>query len=109
MGGYGTWDLAVREPNRFAAIAPICGGGDTKRARFNRDFKIPTWCFHGEKDRVIPISESENMVEILKSRDAEVKFTVYPDVGHNAWDKAYTDELYDWLFAHKRGSNNSEK
>ncbi len=106
MGGYGTWNLAVREPNRFAAIAPICGGGDARVAKYTPAFKVPTWAFHGAKDAVIPLSESQEMVDVLKSRNVEVKMTVYPEVGHNAWEKAYHgDELYDWLFAHKRQSN----
>ena len=103
MGGYGTWSLALRESKRFAAIAPICGGGDALAARYTRAITVPTWAFHGAKDRVVQVSESQKMVDVLKENNVEVKFTIYPDVGHDAWEQAYEgDELYDWLFSHSR-------
>jgi predicted peptidase len=102
MGGYGTWDLATRYPNRFAAIAPICGGGDARRAaRALRN--MPTWVFHGEKDNVVPISQSEEMVEALKKAGNDVKFTRYPEANHDSWTETYNNpELYSWLLQHKR-------
>lgn len=102
MGGYGTWDLATRHPSRFAAIAPICGGGDARRAgRALRN--MPTWVFHGEKDRVVPIEQSEVMVEALKKAGNEVKFTRYPEADHDSWTVTYNNpELYAWLLQHTR-------
>jgi len=99
LGGYGTWNLATYHPNRFAAIAPICGGGVPRLAW--RLQNTPTWAFHGEKDDSVPPSESESMVRALEALGGEVRFTLYPDVGHNAWDPAYDDpELYEWFLSH---------
>lgn len=102
MGGFGTWALATAMPNRFAAIAPICGGGEAFRARRIKD--VPVWVFHGAKDPTVPLKASEDMVEALKRAGAaEVKFTVYPEAGHDSWTETYNNpELYTWLLQHRR-------
>lgn len=103
MGGFGTWAWASANPQRFAAIAPICGGGDTWLA--SRRLKtMPTWVFHGAKDPAVPIADSEQMVAALKEAgNPEVKFTVYPEAGHDSWTASYANpELYTWLLSHKR-------
>jgi predicted peptidase len=101
MGGFGTWALAATSPNRFAAIVPICGGGDPQSAK--RIVHIPTWVFHGAKDRVVPPERSEQMVEALKRNGGNVKFTVYPEAAHDSWTASYASpELYEWLFQQKR-------
>jgi predicted peptidase len=101
MGGYGTWALAAYSPNRFAALVPICGGGDPSTAR--RLSHIAIWDFHGAKDSTVPIEQSERMVEALKKSGSDVKFTVYPQAGHDSWTEAYnTPELYEWLLQQKR-------
>jgi predicted peptidase len=101
MGGYGTWSLAGFAPDRFAALVPICGGGDVSAVR--RFARIPVWVFHGAKDPVVPLSASENMVEALKKAKGDVKFTVYPEAGHDSWTEAYNDpQLYTWLLEQKR-------
>ena len=101
MGGFGTWHTAAAHPDRFAAIVPICGGGNPADAP--RLKPVAVWAFHGAKDQAVPLRASEVMVDALKAAGADVKFTVYPEVGHNAWDPAYDDpEMYAWLFAQKR-------
>ena len=101
MGGYGTWSLAARAPDRFAAIVPICGGGSPDNAEKLKN--LPIWVFHGAKDRVVPVSRSEQMVEAIKAVGGNVKFTVYPDVAHDSWTETYNDpKLYEWLLKHKR-------
>ncbi len=106
MGGYGTWRLAAAYPDRFAAIAPICGGGNPDDAEHIAH--LPTWVFHGAKDDVVPIKKSEEMVDALKAAGSDVEFTVYPDAGHNCWGKPYAgSELYDWFLTHTRGGNES--
>jgi len=103
MGGFGTWALALREPNRFAAIAPICGGGNSIAARYTKRLTAAVWAFHGDKDAVVPLSESEEMVDALKKNKVDVKLTVYPGVNHNSWTQTYdNDELYTWLLKHRR-------
>ena len=99
MGGYGTWDLAIKYPELFAAIAPICGGAGSGPLVCNIK-NVPVWTFHGEKDTTVPIAETEYLVKRLKECGGNVKFTVYPGVGHDAWKPAYNDPaLYEWLLA----------
>jgi predicted peptidase len=101
MGGYGTWSLAAKYPERWAAIVPICGGGDPKDAEKIKD--IPCWCFHGDKDQAVPVQQSREMIEALKKAGGKPEYTEYKDVGHNSWDPAYrTAKLYDWLLEQKR-------
>lgn len=102
MGGYGTFALCARQPERFAAAVPICGGGDLFDAR--QLTKLPMWVFHGEADNVVPVDESQRMVKVMNAAEGQhAKLTTYPGVGHNSWDKAYSDEaMWDWLFEQKR-------
>lgn len=110
MGGYGTWSLGVTHPERFAAIAPICGGGDVVKILLTEPDKVralrslPVWAFHGGKDPVVPVAESERMVDALKRFGArEVKLTVYPEAQHDSWTETYQNpELYDWFLSHRR-------
>jgi predicted peptidase len=102
MGGFGTWETATQYPERFAAIAPICGGGRPFMAR--RLKNIPAWVFHGEKDNVVPIKRSEEMVDALKAAGGDVKFTRYPEAGHDSWTESYNNPaLFEWFLQHKRG------
>ncbi|HSQ58067.1 MAG TPA: prolyl oligopeptidase family serine peptidase [Gemmata sp.] len=102
MGGMGTWSLAMAHPDRFAAIVPICGRGDTKQAEKIKD--LPCWDFHGDADTAVNVSGSREMIAAIKKAGGNPKYTEYPGVGHNSWDKAYaTDELYTWLLEqHKK-------
>ncbi|MEP7376976.1 MAG: prolyl oligopeptidase family serine peptidase [Chitinophagaceae bacterium] len=101
MGGFGTWDLSQKFPDEFAAIAPICGGGDDSRVWKLRH--MPVWCFHGAKDDVVLPAESRKMVDALKKYNSNVRFTLYPDANHNSWEPTYNnDSLYTWLLAQKK-------
>lgn len=101
MGGFGTWALATYSPHRFAAIVPICGGGERYWAK--RIAHLPTWVFHGAKDKAVPVERSKRMVQALQKEDGNVKLTIYPELGHNSWTPTYADpELYDWLLKQKR-------
>jgi predicted peptidase len=108
MGGYGTWALAAAYPNKFAAIAPICGGGKPADAKKIKD--LPIWVFHGGQDPIVKVAQSEAMVNALKSAGAEhVKFTVYPDAGHDSWTETYNNpDFYDWLLKQKRSGSKKE-
>lgn len=97
MGGFGTWSFAAKYPERWAAIVPVCSGGDPNQAAKIKD--IPCWVFHGGADNVVSAKKSHDMVEALKAAGGHPKYDEYPGIGHNSWDKAYgTPELYDWLF-----------
>ncbi len=98
MGGTGCWHWLLANPERFAAAAPVCGTGVCWYAC--RIPNKPIWVFHGDADTVVPISESKTMVEFLRKSGGNPKFTVFPGVGHNAWDYAYNRELYDWFLEH---------
>ena len=101
MGGYGTWALAARYPRRFAAIAPICGGGDPAAA--DRLAHLPVWVFHGARDPVVPLAASQEMVDALEAAGGTVNFTVYPEAGHDSWTKTYNEpKLYKWFLQHRR-------
>jgi hypothetical protein len=101
MGGYGTWDVIWRHPHLFAAAVPVCGGADESKAPLIKD--LPIWCFHGGADPVVPTERSRNMIAALKAAGGHPKYTEYPGVGHNSWDRAYSEpELPKWLFSQKR-------
>ena len=118
MGGFGTWALAVDQPHRFAAIAPICGMGDPGKAAAIKH--LPMWVFHGAKDPVVPIKGgkkfrggtgirtaslrgSQDMVDAVRAAGGKPKFTVYPNARHDSWTKTYdNDELYTWLLKQRR-------
>jgi len=101
LGGYGAWRLAQHAPGRFAAVAPVCGGGDPSRAFVLKD--VPVWAFHGDKDLLVPVEESVRMVEALEAAGGMVRLTVYPDTDHDSWTATYENpELYRWLLEQKQ-------
>jgi len=103
MGGYGSWALASEYPDRFAAVVPICGGGNRIMSIFLKD--TPIWAFHGAKDSVVPVEESKDLVEAINARGGNAKLTIYPDANHDSWTQTYNNpELYDWLLEHRRTS-----
>jgi len=98
MGGYGSWDLAERMPERFAAVAPLCGGGDDTKA--DRLVGIPLWAFHGDADPAVPVERSREMIAAIKKAGGQPKYTELPGVGHDCWTTAYKDStgLIAWMF-----------
>lgn len=121
MGGRGSWYLAYRNPDLFAAVIPICGWATA--SSFDRPFdpvvpadsgaalpalarrlqRLPIWIFHGEADPVVPVSASREAAAALEAVNADVKYTELLGLGHNSWDAAYgSDELVRWLFAQRR-------
>lgn len=110
MGGYGAWALGLAHPDRFAALVPICGGGEFftpyMSSLLKRDDlrRLPVWAFHGAKDPTVPVAESERMIAMLQHMEAgNPQLTVYPEAQHDSWTEAYaTPELYTWLLQHAR-------
>lgn len=100
MGGYGTWDFALRHPEKFAALIPICGAGDPTKAGNIMDKRI--WVFHGDADQAVPVQSSRNMVEALKTLNApHLTYTEFAGVGHNSWKPAMEVSdpyLMQWIF-----------
>jgi predicted peptidase len=110
MGGYGTWSVGLKYPERFAAIVPICGGGSFRdllsasRAKRDAVAALGIRVFHGAKDPTVPLTESENMVTALKKLGVkDLSLTVYPEAKHDSWTETYNNpELYEWLLKHQR-------
>lgn len=95
-GGHAAWRWAAAEPMRFAAVAPVAGTGDPKTACALKD--TPLWAFHGDRDDVVKPAGSWNMAEAIRKCGGNPRLTIYPDLGHNAWDPAYDDPaLYLWM------------
>lgn len=103
MGGYGAWHLAGAYPTRFAAVAPVCGGGKVSDAENLK--ALPHWVFHGAKDIPVPITESEKMVKAIRAAgNKQVEFTVYKDWGHSELAVVFSKkELYSWFLKYKKG------
>lgn len=105
VGGNGTWEVGLRYPERFAALVPVIGYYDwnspSKVPENICDLKdVPVWAFHGENDTKIPLAAQQTLVDALKACGGNVKFTVFPNYGHDIEIPAYTEPgLYDWLLA----------
>jgi predicted peptidase len=101
MGGLGTWLMAENYPDIFAAIAPLCGRGDTIKAAVLKD--LPIWAFHGAKDTLVLPQRSMEMKKLVEKAGGEVKLTIYPELGHSIWRETYNNpELFEWFLQHKR-------
>lgn len=102
MGGIGTWDLALRHPDHFAGLLPIAS-----RAEGSWNIcvlkPVPVWAFHGAKDEVVDVLKAETLVKALRDCGGNVKLTIYPEAGHDAWTRTYNDaKIYDWLLQQRR-------
>ena len=101
MGGFGTWALAAQQPDRLAAIAPICGGGDPRIVPRLKD--LPVWAFHGALDTTVPPAQSQALVDALRAAGGNVRFTLYDDAAHDAWTRTYADpKFFEWLLHQQR-------
>ncbi len=100
MGGYATWKMSIMYPDRFAAIAPLCGEGDPDNVCAIKD--VPVWVYHCEEDEVMPVGNSDKMVKALKDCGGDVTY-VRPDGGdhHQCWSNRF-NQLYDWLLTHEK-------
>ncbi len=100
-GGHATWRWGAAEPERFAALVPVAGRGDPATACALKD--VPVWAFHGDRDDVVTPEGSFGMARAIRACGGrKSRLTIYPDLGHNAWDPAYGDaELYLWLLTHR--------
>lgn len=102
MGGFGSWALAGHRPDLFAAVVPICGGGDPTQA--DRLANLPLWAVHGAADQVVPVESTRRMIDALRQAGGNPKYTELPGVGHNCWTETYQDPKgpIPWMFQQKR-------
>lgn len=103
MGGAGCWDWAMTYPDDLAGIAPVCGYG--RPLRLARMRAVPVRAYHGADDPVVPLSAQQSLVSDLRNSDGRATLTIYPRVGHDAWNPAYADSgLLPWLLARSRST-----
>jgi predicted peptidase len=108
LGGFGTWEFALRYPQRFSAIVPIAGGyqfqSDAIPAGICDLKNLPVWVFHGGQDITVLPKQDQSLVEALQECGGNVRFTFYPDANHaQTWQRAYADpELWQWLLEQTR-------
>ena len=103
MGGTGSFMLAMAEPERFAALVPVCGSGIIWYAEKLLNF--PVYMYHGDCDDTVPVQESVNMLAKINEKGGNAQLKICYGVRHNAWDYAYSgDELTKWLMAQKKAS-----
>jgi predicted peptidase len=101
MGGGGSWQLAAHQPNRFAAVVPICGYTDPRDGVKLK--RVAVWAIHGSSDGAVPYSETEQMVDALRTAGCDVKFTIHNGGGHDTWSSTYAmPEFYEWLLRRRR-------
>lgn len=128
MGGFGSFDLAARRPDLFAAVVPICGGGDPKTA--DTVAGVPFFIVHGSDDPVVPVGLSRAMRDAIAEaagvraaaerekargtadaprpmpkRAPNPMYREFDKVGHDSWTPAYRfgdDGVLDWMFAQRR-------
>jgi predicted peptidase len=104
MGGFGSFDLATRHPEWFAAVAPICGAADPAKVATIKD--LPVWVVHGDADQTVPVERSRSAVKALRDAGGQPIYVEMPGVGHNSWNPAYQDNdgLVPWLFRQQRSA-----
>ena len=102
LGAFGTFEILWRRPDLFAAAVAICGGGNVQQISLYSK-RLPIWVFHGDKDAVVPVSNSRLMVSTLEIYGAKVKYTEYPGVNHDSWNNAFIEhDLLSWLFSQRK-------
>ena len=102
MGGYGVWEAGMYNPQRYAALVPVCGGGYSADTAY-RLKDIPIWAFHGGKDPYVPLAEAKEYVDAVNAAGGHAKLTNYPEAGHDCWTETYANPaLYEWLLAQSR-------
>ena len=103
MGGFGSWDLVARHGDWFAAVVPICGGGDVANAPAIVATGTPIWNVHGDADGVVPVDLSRKTITAIRDAGGTVGHTELPGVGHDSWNWAYGPTgVVEWMFAQRR-------
>lgn len=103
MGGFATWYILGQQPDKFAAALPICGGGDPIPELVSKFKDVPLWTFHGDKDTVVPVEATLDMIAALEKAGGKPKLTIYPGVQHDSWTQTYADpKPLEWLLSQRK-------
>ena len=110
-GGFGTWHIAARHPERFAAIAPVVGYGHPDGVESIAAHRLPVWCFVGGRDMVVePRYFYPAMNRLQELGHTGIRLTTHEDMGHDAWVRVYGgQDLYDWLLEQRRGESAADR
>ena len=101
MGGLGTLAIALKEPELFSAIIPVCGGAEMDNIQ--RLNQLPIWLFHGDSDDVHPVNNSILIFQALSPVNDHVFLTVYGDVEHDSWTQTYENkDIYNWMLNYSK-------
>ena len=101
MGGFGTWAMGERYPKRFAALAPICGGGDVAKVAVLKG--VPVWTVHGDADPTVPVQGTRDLVAALHRAGGNVRYDELLGVGHDSWTQTYSQDVFwEWLLMQRR-------
>jgi len=80
MGAIGTWYLAAKYPDIWAAIAPFSGYG--LPANVAKMKGLPAIVIHGDADPTVPVAGSRLMVEALKKLGVDHRYIEVPGGNH---------------------------
>lgn len=109
MGGYGTFALATLRPSLFAVAMPLCGGGVPWSTYRIEAAKLPVRAYHGLRDDTVDPAESVKMCAKINAGGGTAELVTFPDLGHNVWDRVYSDPtILDWFLSHRRGETRKE-
>jgi predicted peptidase len=101
LGGAGTWNMMANRPHFFAAAVICCGSFSFDDGTGSMD--TPLWNFHGDSDKIVPVSMSRDRVAARRKAGGHPLSTEYAGVDHNSWEWAYTEpELVKWVFSQRR-------
>jgi pimeloyl-ACP methyl ester carboxylesterase len=102
-GGFGTWYMAGRHAQRFAAIVPVVGYGHPDSMPAIAEAKLPVWCFAGGRDAAVRAKYFYAGLNRLEQLGHEFRFTIEADMGHDVWTRVYAgNDVYDWMLAHRK-------
>jgi predicted peptidase len=101
MGAIGTWALAAKYPQIWAAAAAFAGTGSPSLADAMKP--IPQFVVHGDADPTVNVSGSRNMTAALKKAGAEVTYVEVAGGGHSDVVVPNLAAAFEFLAAKKKG------
>jgi poly(3-hydroxybutyrate) depolymerase len=100
MGAIGTWKIAPKYPDLWAAIAPFSGSGAP--ATLEKIRGVPEIVVHGDADPTVPVNGSRTMVAKLKEMGTEVKYIEVPGGLHSDVVAPNLAAVIEFFDAHRK-------